>query len=359
MAERWRNMNFKGRAKLVIFAMVPAVVLFACAEVFATLVIYREAEELRDPDTGRLVYTMRIGRLPWGRRSVTPLNSLGYPDEEFSWAGSKRECVHVVFSGDSYVFGDGVDRDSSFVALVKRWSAERHPERCVRMFNIAERASTIEQQAQRIRETLAILDPDIVILGQYQNDLTDLTKPGFIADSSHQADGGVEAWAPVRRRLSLFRVNISRLLSYHAFAFLIKNDLRYDVLSHWSVLADTTRRETAERLMAIYEDLYRSIVDELRNQGTEVGVVVLPSKFDLLAGRYPEEAFFIRLADEYGVPYLRLFPRLDSNRTPYAFLMYDGHLNEVGNRAVAEAVYDWLYVMDPVPFAILRPVLRR
>ena len=45
---------------------------------------------------------------------MTPLNPLAFPDEEFVSIRPKGNCVHLVFAGDSYVIGDGVDREKSF-----------------------------------------------------------------------------------------------------------------------------------------------------------------------------------------------------------------------------------------------------
>lgn len=356
MSEGWSNQRLMVKAKLVIFALIPAALIFACAEVFAGLTIKRDIAVINDSASGQRLYTMRIGKFPWSRRSVTPLNALGFPDDEFSNIEQKGDCVHLVFSGDSFVFGDGVDRDSNFVELMKRRAGAENRGRCVRMFNIAQRATTIEQQARRVRETLEILQPDIVILGQYQNDLTDLTNPRLAAEGAQATRNGRTSrpWTVVRDWLTVFNVDLVRFLSYHAFAYMIKHDIRHDVLSRWSVLADASQRETAAELMEIYTEQYDSLVAELRDRGIALGVLILPSKFDLLAQRYPEEAFFVGLADKHGVPYLLLFPTLDANRTPYPYLMYDGHLNEVGNRVVATAVYEWLYRADRTPFPTLR-----
>ncbi|HWP02156.1 MAG TPA: SGNH/GDSL hydrolase family protein, partial [Gemmatimonadaceae bacterium] len=323
----------------MIFSLLPALVLLGCAELLATLTIDRRTSRVTDPATGRVSYTMQIGRLPWGRTSVTPLNALGFPDEEFS-SLDKGPCVHVVVAGDSFVFGDGVDRDSSFVSLVKRWARAR-PGRCVRILNVAERGTTIDQQARRIRETFDVLRPDVVILGQYQNDLTDLTNPGAIADTAPARDVGARARDPIRDRLAAFNANLVRLLSYHAFAFMIRRGIEYDVLARWSVLADSSRSEEATRLKVIYESQYEELVKDLTARGVAFGVIILPSKFDILAKRFPEEQFFLSLANRYAAPYLRVFPVVDANRSPYPFLMYDGHLNEIGNRLVATALYRW------------------
>ena len=138
--KRWSEETRIGKMKLVAFSLIPMVLLVGCAELIAGLTIRRDIGVETDPATGRRTYTMRIGRVPWGREGVTPLNELGFPDDEFDEIGPKGDCLHVVFSGDSYVFGDGVDRDDSFFQLVKRAATGRVTHRCVRFFNIAERS---------------------------------------------------------------------------------------------------------------------------------------------------------------------------------------------------------------------------
>jgi hypothetical protein len=343
-----------GRLKLVVFALMPASVLLVGAEVFATLTIEREIRVIpNDTDKGS-TYTMRIGRLSWSRRSVTPLNSMGFPDREFANLDSKGSCVHVVFSGDSYVFGDGVDRDSSFVSLIRRWSEERSPERCIRFFNIAERGTSIDRQTERIRETLGLLQPDVVLLGQYENDLTDLTFSRARADSARARESETGNWRSVRERFRVLDLNLVRFLSYHVFAFMIRRDIHYDILVHWSVVADSSRHELAASLMREYEERYDTLTEELKAHGVAFGVMVLPGKFNLMAGRYPEEPFFLGLAEHHRVPALRLYPPLTEQRSPYPFLMYDGHLNELGNVLVARELYTWLFEVQPAPFSVLR-----
>jgi lysophospholipase L1-like esterase len=60
------------------------------------------------------------------------------------------------------------------------------------------------------------------------------------------------------------------------------------------------------------------------------------------------------LSEKLDVPYLNAFPLLNEQRQPYAYLMYDGHFNENGNRLMAEAIYSWLFEQTPVPFERLR-----
>jgi hypothetical protein len=335
--------------KLCVLSLLPVIVLFGGAETYATLAIQR-AVAVEADDKGKRRYTMRIGRLPWSRETVTALNSDGFPEVEFTSIGRKRDCTHIVFVGDSFVFGDGVDQDSSFVSLIRAWLKRDTAQSCARVFNLGERGTSIDKQTTNINRHIEELSPDVVILGQYQNDLTDL-----LFSRSRQAErvtsSKTENWQSVKDRFRTFNFNVVRFASYHLFNGAIQRNVRYDLLKHWSVLADSQRVDLAKELQVDYEAQLVALKEQLATRGVAFGVIILPSKFDLLAGRFPEGEYFRTLAANAGIPYLPIYPVLDENRAPNPFLVYDGHLNERGNRLVAEAVYNWLFTAQPAPFA--------
>ena len=341
--------------KLVVFSLLPAIVLVVIMETVATISTGRNGEVVRDSVGGHDIYTMRIGGWPWSRKSVTPLNSLGYADAEFPAAGAPKQCRHVVVAGDSYVFGDGVDGDSNFVSIVRRQAMARPGAPCVRIFNIGVRGSTIDKQTDRILQTIDRLQPDVVIVGQYQNDLTDLTNPGgFLDPNKAAASQQTRHVDSIRVTLSIMKLNTVRWLTYQAFGFMISNGIQRDELRHWSVMANPDRQGEAKRYQETYGTLFAQLVDSLAARRVAFGVIILPSKLDVLAKRYPEESFFVGLAERHRLPHLRLFPAFDATRKPYAYLMYDGHLNEQGNRLVAGELYRWLFEAQPAPFPILQ-----
>ena len=335
----------------MLFSLAPAVALVVVAEVLSRLTISRQGRVTRDTATNRSVYVMRVGFWPWSRRTRTPLNSLGLPDEEFPQPGDPKRCRHVVFAGDSFTFGDGVDRDSNYVEVVRRRLSARDTVSCVRVFNLGERGTTIDRQIKRILETVDRLRPDLVILGQYQNDLTDLRAPGAILGPPMRP-GEQPARRGVPEPRAAFNASSVKLLAYRSTAFMIERGIKRDQLAVWSVMADSTKRPEAQRLQEVYGRLFAQLADALARRNIEFGVVIIPSKLDVLAGRYPEEQFFVALAEQHRVPYLRTFPTFHERRTPYAFLVYDGHLSEHGNRLLGDAVYAWMTAQPP-PFLAL------
>jgi hypothetical protein len=338
------------------FSLIPLVLVLALAQACAYLTIDRTISMRTDPITGQQYYSMRIGHWPWSHRSYTPINSLGLPDDEFVDVLPKGRCVHVLFAGDSYTFGDATDREQRWTTLVAGMTARRKSDRCIRFFNIGVRNSTIDTTIARIRQVFPLIQPDVVILAQYQNDLTDLSNPGspawVPATREHREDSH---WGTrLGRLVPGYNVSLLRIATYQAFAFMIKRNIRYDVLGTWSVLVGDSKREYADKLKRIYHDLYRDLVQDLRSKGVQIGVLIFPSKMDVLAQRSPEGEFFAALAQEFKVPSLSLMPALDANRAGMPFYLYDGHMNEFGNRVTADAVWKWLFMSESPPVPALR-----
>jgi hypothetical protein len=121
------------------------------------------------------------------------------------------------------------------------------------------------------------------------------------------------------------------------------------------VLESDATKPFATKLKTIYHDLYGSLVQDLRGRGIELAVLIFPSKMDVLAKRSPEGVFFADLAREYHVPSLSLMPTLEAHRREMPFYLYDGHMNELGNRVVADAVWKWLFATESPPVAALAP----
>lgn len=342
--------RFAKVAKTTLFALLPLVILMVAGHVTATFVTHRELSFDVDSLTGVTWYRTREGGFPWSHRSVTRLNTHGFPDQEYTALPAKGSCFHLVLSGDSFTFGDVTDGDKTWASLLRDRIAARHRGRCVRVFNIGAPVTTVESQAKRIRETLDLLQPDLVLLGQYQNDITDLTVWGGIAYKPATSTAKTTNWGDrIRQSIPGFDSPLPRMLTYRGFEFFVEHEIHVDVLRRWSVLADSSDSEYARSLTSIYDSLYVDLVDSLRGRKVAFGVVIMPSKMDLMADRYPEGEFFRSLAVKKNVPAIEVFAALDARRDPMPYYRYDGHFNEIGNRIVSDTVYKWLFATGAAP----------
>ena len=347
--------GWKRRLKLVAFTLAPALTLLIVAHGLASVATFRELVFRTDSLTGVSYYHMRVGGWPWVEPTTTRLNTRGFADIEYTTLPPKGGCVRIVFTGDSFTFGDALSGDRAWVSLVRDRIATAYPGHCIQVFNLASPMTTIEQQAARVRETLPALQPDFIVLAQYQNDITDLTIPGSVAFRPASQGQQSTFWGDRLRRMTPgFDSPLPRMLTYRAIEYMGENRIKWDLLSRWSVLADSTSQEMATMLTGIYREMYDSLINEVRGKGIGFAAVIFPSKMDILAQRYPEGDFFSALAVEHGVPVLDLYPTFDARRKPFPYQLYDGHLNTLGNRIAAEAVFNWLFRSDSGPFPRLR-----
>ena len=352
----WKESTWRGRLKLVLFSLLPVIVLVVIGQLYAYLTIERTIVQTTDPVSGQQYYSMRIGLWPWSHKSYTPINSLGLPDQEFVGLVPKGSCIHVLLAGDSYTFGDATSAIYRWGDVLQGMTERRITNRCIRFFNIGVRNSTIDTTIVRIHQVLPLIQPDVVVLSQYQNDLTDLANPGS------------PAWVPAGRgrrydshwgeRLARvvpgYNLSLERYLTYNAFKFMIEGNIKYDVLSTWSVLETPAKKEWAMKLEGIYHDLYGSLVKDMRSRNIQFVALVFPSKMDVLAKRSPEGEYFTSLAKEFAVPYLSLMPTLEAHRKPMPYHLYDGHMNEYGNAVSADAIWKWLFTSHPAPAPVLQ-----
>lgn len=347
---------WKGRLKLVLFSLLPLVVIAVLAQTYAYIATERTIDMVTDSITGQQSYSMKIGLWPWSHRSYTPINSLGLPDREFVGLVPKNGCVHVLLAGDSYTFGDATSAEFRWGNVLQGITSRRIRDRCIRFFNIGVRNTTIDTTIVRIHQVLPLIQPDVVILSQYQNDLTDLSNPGSPAwvPRGHGRQYDSHWGTRLARMVPGYNVSLFRFLTYNAFAYMIEHNVKYDVLSTWSVLENKNSTAYANKLEKIYHDLYGELVQDMRARNIQFVAMGFPSKMDVLAKRAPELEFWQSLAKEYDVPFLSLMPTMDANRAGMPFYLYDGHMNEFGNRVAADAIWKWLFNTHPAPAPLLQ-----
>ena len=112
----WKEETWRGRIKMIAFALTPVTVLVLGAEALTATALDRRFGNEIDPLCGRRTYVFHMGRYPWSHVSRTAINSLGFPDDEFVNIRPKGSCTHVVFVGDSFVFGQGVQDHQTVAA---------------------------------------------------------------------------------------------------------------------------------------------------------------------------------------------------------------------------------------------------
>jgi hypothetical protein len=88
----------------------------------------------------------------------------------------------------------------------------------------------------------------------------------------------------------------------------------------------------------ITEKLLSKLAEEVRATGAKFGVVVIPFRDDLLAGKQESQAFVTAVCDENQIAHLDLTPLLDR----HDFFETDIHFNVGGHEIVAHAIDDFV-----------------
>lgn len=157
-------------------------------------------EIIRPVDNERIVYALRPGTRGYflGRRIA--INSHGFRDPERPLP-KPADTVRIIGLGDSQMFGWGVEREETFLAVLEQRLARRFDERAFEAWNLAVPGYNAVQEAETFAETARRLDPDVVIINWVANDLE---LPSFVAERPNPWSLGRSFLSElVRRRLRL------------------------------------------------------------------------------------------------------------------------------------------------------------
>jgi hypothetical protein len=324
----------------LVFAMLPALVLFATAEWLAagrTVVVARFFNAPGStPGTTQRVYEKRIGWPFWGTYGRVPLNSYGCGDDAYPPPAADAACARVLFLGDSMTFGDGVNTGERFTDHLKN-DPTLNAHGCTRIYNCAKPGWTITGETRELKTLAPILNPDLVIVGVYENDLADTV--GLQVDGSPNPQ--IVAEAAFLPALTTVLAESWHEIHYHFSDYIFTNEYSMFVKPGFD----------AQRLMAErrYAEGFAGLMTAAAAHNTRVAVLWLPSMSQALGAPVPEEAIVRRIAEAHDVRFVSASGQFSRRATLYPFLAYDGHYNRRGHGLVAQAVRDWLAEGRPDP----------
>lgn len=257
-------------------------------------------------------------------------DSLGYRGTSFPRAKPAGE-VRVFFTGDSFTYGAFVDDSLTVPARLQQQL--RAGCREARVINAGLGGSTISEQSEMIQRGL-VLDPDIVVLMFYDNDITDLAGPRMW---QHLQEN--------RQRKSRFPMSLAYdVLNHTAFwsLFLKAREIRArgDAQAAQPVAVDTA---AALRTRAEYVARLRAVADTLAARGIPLVFAVMASH-RVVDGSEPaaQVRWILQAADSLGLPSANAVAALQQSglSTKDLFLLpHDGHASPVANSLIASAIH--------------------
>ena len=251
-------------------------------------------------------------------------NSLGLRDREFARPKPPR-TYRILFSGDSVVFGAGVEaRDTVVKALEGLLNRQAKPGWRFEVVNYGVGGYNTRQELEFLKETRAMQDePDLILLGVVMNDHSEtnsmLSWQGDLARLGDRAAAGAtltdEPTAKLLARYVGARLRVGRL-AFSGVQFVRKSAERvveaWRGANAWRVALRSDARGLDPATQQKIQANLAAFRDYVRSHGVPLGLVVFPFEFALdpdhpkhaeTAGEYQT---WLRLARSTDVPTLDL-----------------------------------------------------
>lgn len=297
------------------------------------------------------------------------LNSMGLRDDEIT--EKKPEGVFRVLAlGDSFTLGFGVNREDLFVDIMEEWWTREG--RRIEVINAGTEGYSTDQEVAWLETVGAKLDPDLVLLFPYENDIywngrdqyTNKLKPRYNADGTREMrtfpappePSCGESFALTSRFVGPKRGQLAKK------DFFKPAGAEYKILSEWGAVMVAEPEFMAEPLSRTRGALtaLKSICAEL---GAKAVVVPIPSHSAIDAEYAPKFAkkhlagltsgswsadkpvdTFLSICQSLEIQTIDVRASFKDREKKGKTLYYeiDWHLNAEGNYALAEVLHDVL-----------------
>ncbi len=340
----------KQRIGLVLGAMVVAAVL---CELAARIVFPAPPDPTRQPQIvyqfdPELRYVLSPNQRGWIDDGFVTTNALGFRGGDVA-SPKPAGRVRIVAIGDSLTFGWGVNDGETFCSRLAQLVGARFPGRDFDVVNLAVGGYNTRQEVGLLRRNVSRLQPDMVLVGLYSNDI-----PEAFDDKGAAADNGQAprvlhlnpaptSWmdAHIRKSRALYlggRVfkRVSQKGEWGRSGFSMELDL---LSGRDSADLDIAWQRVAQQL----DELHRMAT----SNGFSVAVVMLPPR-EQVKGAYANAQYQTRaraIAERLGFLVVDPLPALaaGASNADTLYIPYDrNHPSAAGHRVIAQAIFDTL-----------------
>jgi len=272
-----------------------------------------------------------------------------------------NDAFRILAIGDSQTFGAYNANEDTWPAWTENGLNLRFKQAGrVQVLNAGVSSYTISDELAYLKDKGVALQPKLVLLAVFENDVTDLRKD--LAGTPQRPKGG---------ELSALQITLRAMGRSSALVSLaeqVKTNMQFAAAGidirrgEGDRSAPTEAPPDESALERRYAELFRETVALLKDKSIPFAAFYIPSAEALDGGAQPTvEPVVRRLAGETGTPYLDLTPILQREPDPAErlYLMQkdpktghltgNGHLSREGNAAVADAVGKWLVEAGLVP----------
>ena len=347
-------MSMRGRKRIGLTAGAMLFAALTC-ELVARVVFPAPPDPARQPQIKYRVdpeirYTPLPNQRGWIDDGFVTTNSLGFRGPE-PVTPKPPQRFRIVAVGDSVTFGFGVNDRETFCAQTEALLREHMHGVDLDVVNIAVPGFDTRQEVVLLRRSVSQLEPNLVLVGLYSNDIPDSLEDGtggtLVAtprgDTSQvlQMNAAPTSWWDIYLRKSRAVYTVGRALR------------RFARKGEWGMSRFTMELDILEgRNTAQLDEAWARVAKqfaELRSlavtHGFSVGVVVLPPREQVL-GLYPHARYQDRvrsMAESAGFFVIDPLPTLTASRErkDRLYVAYDrNHPSGAGHRLIAQAIVD-------------------
>ncbi len=323
------------------------VVALAIAEVGLRLFVDQETKRLAvyDPDLGwrgrpggRGVYIRSADDI----RVPFRYNNLGFRDED---VGAKAENERrLMLVGDSFIENLEVEYPRTFPALIEAGLQERPDPWSVA--TVGSQGYSTAQELRAFRKYAGQVDPDWVLLFFYcGNDFEDNQRHNFAFLDENQKlqlpENKEATWKIQSKRFQRWLYESSHVV------FLLKNKLQSVTEIEIAPASKSVAEADETYKREITSQLLSQMAADVRAFGVPFGVVVIPFRDDLVAGRHERRQFVTETCRQHDIPCLDLGEHVGQDD----YFETDVHFNDQGHQRVSQAVLTFLDRHDAVALA--------
>ena len=276
------------------------------------------------------------------------INSFGFRDIEHP-KHKDHHTVRILGLGDSFTFGWGVSLDKTYLKQLEG-TLHQATGHTVETINTGVPGWGLNQYYICLKEFGIQFDPDIVVVGYWPDDLTGppVDKLGSVPNARWEGESQIQMRGGPLRHSRLFN-----FFTYLADQIKYKNRAKRIPHLHdegarraeWAknpdfLIADSGQAITAERAKILKEHLSR-INNLVATHGASLIILFIPDYSQLF---HPEFQHINRVmratVQELGISFFDMTPIYEATERSHSnyFWPLDGHTNEVGHRAIAEAL---------------------
>jgi lysophospholipase L1-like esterase len=309
-------------------------------------IVYRVDPEIR--------YVLSPNQKGWVDDGFVTTNSRGFRGREVE-IPKPHGRLRIVALGDSVTFGWGVNDADTFCYQLEQQLRTGRPGLDVDVVNLAVPGYATRQEVALLKRNLADLQPDVVLVGFYANDLPDTlddkgsrpsgtrieaprTEAGQVLHMNPAPSSWIERQA--RRSRAIYTATHAAKRLIHRGEGKPGSSMELDLLeSRGSVELETAWQQVSTQLA----ELRKSAADF----GFSAGIVVLPPREQVL-GLFSGSDYQKRihqLADQQGLFVVDPLPSLvagSSKKPSSLFIPYDrNHPSPTGHRLIAQAIVEY------------------